>query len=262
MTEAHRFGLPEDREPGDFAEEAFFDTDESVERFIQRSIWDQREQEAIEMDEIVAGLQESLPSHLAVLGLKDPNSISTDDIETLVEEGYADVYDVENLYFDVWDEARAKLGPFARVKFKFMMEWAELPSRDPVAVKNRQEKEALENFTKLGIDENDFLDLRNSTDRQKRSLRRLSWLLTKEPALAEFNRALVKSKAKGEKVRLAKVAEYSAEVLKDTLDGAKSIDTAKLDSISKLAREGQIQLLGISLNVAQSVFEDLINRPQ
>lgn len=254
------FGLDGEEETEAPAEEHAFDSQEDVLRYIEESLGGSPEYSAREIDELtIDELCESVPGKLTKIGLM-PSSNSTEDIEKLMARGYADYHDVENLYFEVWDDARLKLGRFARVEFEYIRERAALI--DPVELEKRQNDEAALRLSELCIVGDKSKNPGNSentweiaTDADTRNLRRLSWLLSKEPALEQYSMGLAQSAKKGQEINTSIVAENVTNRLNETRDLIKSMDVVQMDKIDMLWRKAELRRLKYVINLSESVLE-------
>lgn len=206
-----------------------------------------------EISEMVA----TLPDRLGQLGLEDPSSINVENVIELVDAGYMDANDIENLYFRVWDEFRAKTGPYSRIKVDMMIEESTLV--DPIELKKEQDNEAVKFLAKLGVNTDELLDKSTSSDNVLRPVRRLGWLMSTEEALSETRKALIRTSkgAEPESFSLLQLAEQAQFIITDSEERLRSIDEIKLKRIDVIVRRAELKRLKHIKNLANSIVLDL-----
>lgn len=225
-----------------------FDSQESAYQYVESVVGDVYGEQR---EEAIYNLSEILASRLKSLGLQNSESIALQDIEHLVDEGYGDIEDIENLYFHVWDEARSKLGPFTRIKFSFLLERADLT--DPDELERSQNDDALITLSSLQVD----LDHGIHTDAHRTARRRLGWLFAKEPALGSLKEWVDETTKKSGRLNSFIVAEKAVELLRETKKAVGQMDETKMNHVDLLWKKAEEQRLSYILAIAESVRENL-----
>ena len=255
MESHDRFPHENDIDQGMDLEAVSFHSEESVARYISRSLGGSERAEATTDFDALNELRSQLPKWLHDLGLQGANSINTEDVEVMIANGYADIYDVEDLFFETYDEVLQKLGHFTRVDKDDLMDNVE--KKELLEIKQKQNDEAIKYLSSLGINSDDILDLRGGADRKSRHLRRLDWLLKNEPILEEYVSQLENTKETGVKIPIISVIKSAHEILSEAFSSLKSMDTQSMGRVDKKWAHAEIRRVGYVLNLSKSVHEGL-----